>query len=116
MGIKRTDAHHGNSRVRFRTSAIKEQVHKSHMVFYIQPSWDGDYAYCLPMSTLYEYFKLCKKSWKDSEWKLGIRVYDLLIKGEWEEFIDIPLKWDVPTSEYPTTYYTKEMVKVIRLC
>lgn len=105
MGIKRTDEHYGNSRVRFRTSAIKEQAHKPNTIFYIQPSWYGDYAYCQKMSILYEYYKLAKASWKNAQWEYGIEIRELLIKGKLEEFIEIPLKWD-----------DKELVKEIKLC
>jgi len=105
MGIERTDRHYGNSKVSFRTSAIKEQVHKPNTRFYIQPSWYGDYAYCQKMSILYECYKSAKASRRNALWEYGAKLeirspYDVP-----EEFIVIPLKWE-----------GKELVKEIKLC
>ncbi len=102
IGEDRTDEHHGNGRVRFRTSAIEEQAYKPHPVFYVQPVFDGSFAYWLPISTLYKYLKMSRR---DLEWDYGIQIYPLTIKGKTELFMDIPVKRN-----------GKVLVKEMQLC
>ncbi len=89
ISASRADEIYTKSRIRWRTSAIREQAIKPHSVLYIQPWYDGSFAYWLSIKTLYKYLEMPKR---DRE-ELGIHVYDLPINGEDEEFMDTPLRY-----------------------